>query len=259
MVDVEILFMPRVIVTMSVAPSSEVLRYSTMGNSVANISWFRAITFWLQMYLLPSSWMLLFRGWLQIALLWQFPTHELLVFFVSRLMHIMLLWLDSIGDPMYSGYEGDAEHGKKTQHRPVLVEFHPADIPCLPVERNSGELMKGAYTPVIFVMLGANARLLWDLLIIKVRILIAVALLDTLLYRLIVVHLATLVALDDWVGDLISTGKWVPNDPNLASAAIGIVAMNLTSHVLTPVAHFDHQRRPVHHGLVPVLLPAVAG
>lgn len=67
--------------------------------------------------------------------------------------------------------------------------------------------MKGAYTLVIFVMLGANARLLWDLLIIKVRILIAVALLDTLLYRLIVVHLATLVALDDSVGDLISTGK----------------------------------------------------
>ena len=38
MVDVEILFMPRVIVTMSVAPSSEVLMYSTMANSVANIS-----------------------------------------------------------------------------------------------------------------------------------------------------------------------------------------------------------------------------
>jgi hypothetical protein len=136
-------------------------------------------------------------------LLWQFPTPELFVFSVSGLMHIMLL--ESIGDPTYSGYEGDAEHGKKTQHRPVLVEFHPADIPCLPVL--VGELMKGAYTLVIFVMLGANARLLWDLLIIKVRILIAVALLDTLLYRLIVVHLATLVALDDSVGDLISTGK----------------------------------------------------
>ena len=38
MVNVETLFMPRVIVTMSVAPSSEVLRYSTMDNSMANIS-----------------------------------------------------------------------------------------------------------------------------------------------------------------------------------------------------------------------------
>ena len=60
--------------------------------------------------------------------------------------------------------------------------------------------MKGAYTLVTFVMLCVNARLLWDLLIIKVRILIAVALLDTLLYRLIVVHLATLVQwMTGWV------------------------------------------------------------
>ena len=50
---------------------------------------------------------------------------------------------------------------------------------CLPYCLR-GEMMKVAYTLVFFVMLGANARLLWDLLIIQVRILIAVALLDTL-------------------------------------------------------------------------------
>ena len=38
MVNVETLFMPRVIVTMSVAQISEVLRYSTIANSMANIS-----------------------------------------------------------------------------------------------------------------------------------------------------------------------------------------------------------------------------
>ena len=45
--------------------------------------------------------------------------------------------------------------------------------------------MKGAYTLVIFVMLGVNARLIWDLLIIQVKILIAVALFDTHIFRLI--------------------------------------------------------------------------
>lgn len=38
-------------------------------------------------------------------------------------MFIMLLQLDSIVDPMCSGYGGDAEHVKVTQYRPMIVEF----------------------------------------------------------------------------------------------------------------------------------------
>ena len=143
-------------------------------------------------------------------------------------------------------------------------------------------MMKVAYTLVFFVMLGANARLLWDLLIIQVRILIAVALFDTLLYRLIEVHLATLIALDDWVGDLIFLTQKVLNEVDEHTRRVLelmlFVVVGRIHHgknwmvevvsVLDPavsglsgpvVAHFGHQRCPVQHGLVPVLVPAVAG